>query len=164
MLLFFNCYRISFSFKVSRNYKTSCFLGGLFVRRLTTWISQIIAAKLIQYLLFEVFSLDKLFSVKAQSPSQKCIIFNTFLPLFRLLILPFLIFRDVLCSVRHYLVLCWKIHPTPPPPRLLITDLHGKGKKKKSSSPLFENIDSGDNYQRFSSFDFRWTINHVPSL
>lgn len=164
MLLFFNCYRISFSFKVSRNYKTSCFLGGLFVRRLTTWISQIIAAKLIQYLLFEVFSLDKLFSVKAQSPSQKCIIFNTFLPLFRLLILPFLIFRDVLCSVRHYLVLCWKIHPTPPPPRLQITDLHGKGKKKKSSSPLFENIDSGDNYQRFSSFDFRWTINHVPSL
>lgn len=131
MLLFFNCYRISFSFKVSRNYKTSCFLGGLFVRRLTTWISQIIAAKLIQYLLFEVFSLDKLFSVKAQSPSQKCIIFNTFLPLFRLLILPFLIFRDVLCSVRHYLVLCWKIHPTPPPPAFRLQIFMAKGKKKR---------------------------------
>ena len=35
-----------------------------------------------------------------------------------------------------------------------IVDLHGMG-GKKGSNPLFENIDSGDNYQRFSSSEFR---------
>lgn len=43
-----------------------------------------------------------------------------------------------------------------------IADLHGMG-QKKGSNPLFENIDCVDNYQRFSSSEFRWTINHVPS-
>lgn len=128
MLLFSNFYRISFSFKVSRNYKTGCFFWVLSVRRLTRWISQIIAAKLIQYLLYLKYLVWINGSLLRHNRSfSKWIIFDTFQPLLKLLIFPFLISSDVLCSVRHYLVLCWKIHLFLP---LQITDLHDTGGKK----------------------------------
>lgn len=137
--------------------RPAAFLWGLFVRRLTRWISQIIAAKVIQCLPFKVFSLGKLFSAKTQSLSlKKCKIFDKFPSLFTMLILAFLISSDV-CSVKHYLVLCWKICLFPPF-RLQILQA------KKFQILYFKNIDFGGNYQRFSFFDFRWSINRGPSL
>lgn len=158
-LLFFNFYRISFSFKVSRNYKTGCLFWELFVRRLTRWISQVISVKLRRYLLFKVFSLDKLFSVKAQSFSSPNVWF--FWVHFHSAQTAYLTFPNILwCFVQcKRLVWSWKIHLPPS------SDCRSSWCREKASwNPLFEDIDSGNNYKRFSSFDFRWTINHVSSL